>query len=279
MNKILIAPQTFKGTLNAFEAAQAMNAGVKKAWPEAVTIVSPLSDGGDGMLDILLKAKGGLPKTAFAANALGKRVKTNWGIFLQSQTAIIELAQICGLASLPASQRNPLTTTTYGVGEVIKTALDEGITDFLIGVGGSATNDGGAGIAQALGARLMDAQGNDLHFGGEYLVKLDRIDLSGMDPRLKNCRFKVACDVNSPLTGSLGASLTYSPQKGASPEAAKALEAALTHYAEVLEEKLGRSFDKIPGSWGCWRGCSRFGCLPGSRTFVRSRFVDGHVEY
>lgn len=251
MNKklhILIAPQAFKGTLSAYEAAQAMAVGVQQVLPNAYTILSPLSDGGDGMLDILLKAKGGSIKTSKATNALGKKVKAKWGVLPQGPTAIIELAQICGLASMPHSQRNPLMTTTFGVGEVIRSALDAGIEDFLIGLGGSATNDGGAGIAQGLGARLMDRRGNDLPFGGGSLAKLEKIDLSGLDHRLKKCRFKVACDVNNPLVGPTGASLIYSPQKGASPKTANKLEAALTHYADILEKMLGRNYHKLPGS-------------------------------
>jgi len=240
--KIIVAPQAFKGSLTAFEIAQAMQDGIVRVFPEAVVDKVPVADGGDGTLDILAKKYRRLQ-----VQGAVEPVQTSWGIVPDGSTAVIELAKICGLAIVPPDQRNPLLTTTYGIGEVITAALDEGIRRFVIGIGGSSTNDAACGMAQALGIKLLDAEGHDIPFGGGALSNLDSIDLSGLDPRMKESTFIVGCDVTNPLVGPQGASRVYSPQKGATPEMTRELENALQHFALVVARDLGVDLRDIPG--------------------------------
>ncbi|MFW6174153.1 MAG: glycerate kinase [Chloroflexota bacterium] len=237
--RVVIAPQGFKGSLTALEVAEAIERGVKRALPDAETVLAPVADGGDGTLQSLVDASGGHIETASVTDPLGRPVEALWGAMGDGKTAVIEMARASGLAMLRPEERDPLRATTRGTGELFKAALDAGYRNFIVGIGGSATNDGGAGMAQALGARFLDAQGNELPPGGAALAELDRIDMTGFDERLKGARVTVACDVNNPLCGDDGASAVFGPQKGATPEMVKQLDAALARFADVVERDLG----------------------------------------
>ncbi|HET6478101.1 MAG TPA: glycerate kinase, partial [Dehalococcoidales bacterium] len=204
--KIVIAPQGFKGNLTALEVARAIEEGVKRIVPDAETVLTPMADGGEGTVQALVDATGGKMMSTEVTGPLKERVNAHWGILSDNTTAVIEMASASGLPLVPAEKRNPLITTTYGTGELIRAALDRGCRKLIIGIGGSATNDGGAGMVQALGVKLLDTNEQPLGQGGGELAKLARIDLSGLDNRLAECRIEVACDVTNPLTGDEGAS-------------------------------------------------------------------------
>ncbi len=244
--KVVLAPQTFKGSISALEVARAMREGVLRVVPDANCDLVPVADGGDGTLETLVEGSGGQIRTADVTGPLGGSVNAQWGAMGDGDTAVIEMARTSGLALLTVERRDPLTATTYGLGEAIKQALDSGFRKFIVGIGGSATNDAGAGMAQALGVRLLDAHGDELPFGGAALARLARIDLSGLDRRAKESRFMVACDVSNPLTGPEGASAIYGPQKGATPAMIEQLDAALLHFAEVAKEDLGADINDAP---------------------------------
>jgi len=207
-----------------------------------------MADGGEGTVQALVDATGGRLITATVRGPLGDPVEATFGMMGDGETAVIEMAQASGLPLVPPERRNPLVTTTYGTGELILRALDEGARRLIIGIGGSATNDGGAGMAQALGARLLDAAGRDLEPGGAALANLARIDLTGLDPRARSLQITVACDVDNPLTGPRGASAVFGPQKGATPEMVAQLDTALRRFAEVIRRDLGLDVDPIPGA-------------------------------
>jgi glycerate kinase len=245
--KVVIAPQGFKGNLTALEVGQAVEKGIRKVVPDVQTVIKPMADGGEGTVQALVDALGGKMMATEVTDPLGGRVVAKWGL-LKDKTAVIEMAAASGLPLVPREKRNPLHTTTYGTGELIKAALDQGARKLIIGIGGSATNDGGAGMLQALGARLADAKGKDLPFGGAALSKLEHIDLCDMDPRLKDFEVVLACDVNNPLCGPCGASAVYGPQKGATPELVKQLDAALAHYADVVHRHLAVDLREVPGA-------------------------------
>ncbi len=248
--RIIIAPDKFKGSMTALEAATAMAEGVKSALPEAEIIVLPISDGGEGLVDALTGAGKGdsaLMRTT-VTGPLGDPVEAKWGLLDGGRTAVVEMSAASGLTLVPTERRNPAVTTTYGTGELIKAALDRGCNKLIVGIGGSATNDGGAGMAEALGAVLYDAAGEALPRGGAALINLERLDLSNLDPRLKNISTLVACDVDNPLTGPRGASFVYGPQKGASPETVAMLDRALERYAGLLEKELGLDLRAVPGA-------------------------------
>jgi len=246
--KILIAPDSFKESMTAVAAAEAMARGVRKAAPEAQIGMVPMADGGQGTVATMVAATGGRIISAEVTDPLGKKIKAQFGILGDGRTAVIEMAAASGLMLVPPERRNPLVTTTFGTGETIKAALGSGVKKIIIGIGGSATNDGGAGMAQALGAHLLNATGRDLPFGGAALAGLERIDASGLDPRLKNVELDVACDVTNPLLGEKGASAVFGPQKGATPETVKQLDAALAHYADILQRDLGKDVRNEPGA-------------------------------
>ena len=246
--KVVIAPQSFKGSISALDAARAMEEGVRRVVPDAETVLVPVADGGDGTLETLVEATGGDIRSATVTGPIGTAVTAEWGALGNGETAMVEMARTSGLALLSLDERDPLRATTYGLGEVIREALDAGFRSFIIGIGGSATNDGGAGMAQALGVRLLDETGNDLPPGGAALAELRRIDTSGLDERAIGAQFSVACDVSNPLTGPEGASAVYGPQKGATPELVDQLDGALKNFAEVVEREIGTSIDKVPGS-------------------------------
>ena len=248
MKTILVAPDSFKGSLSARDAADAMERGVKNILPDSVVVKHPISDGGEGLVDILTPALNGTFVTTEVSGPFpGQRAKARWGLSGDQSTGIIEMAEAAGLTLAPPGKRDPKIATTYGVGELIRVALDSGVTSLIIGIGGSATNDGGAGMAEALGVRFMNESGQPLGRGGTALAALDRIDVSDKDPRVDQIEILVASDVQNTLCGELGASAVYGPQKGASPRDVKALDTALFRYGEVLQSALGIDVLSIPG--------------------------------
>jgi glycerate 2-kinase len=246
--KFVLAPDSFKESMTAKEAADAMERGIKKVIPDADCVKVPMADGGEGTVQSLVDATEGEIIWTEVTGPDEKKVNAMFGILGDKETAIIEMASASGIHLIKKEERNPLFTTTYGTGELIKAALDKGVKTILIGIGGSATNDGGAGMVQALGAKLLDKDGNELPFGGGALNRLHKIDLSGLDSRLENTNVEVACDVTNPLTGKTGASNIFGPQKGATPEMIETLDANLKHYAEVIKEQLGKDVENIPGA-------------------------------
>ena len=246
--KIVIAPDSYKGSIYASDAARAMEDGVRRVLPDAEVVLVPVADGGDGTLETLVETSGGRIITSDVTGPLGEPVSAQWGAMGDGVTAVAEMARTSGLALVRLEDRDPLNATTYGLGEVILEALEAGYRRFILGIGGSATNDAGAGMAQALGVRLLDADGAELPPGGAALARLARIDTSGLDPRAADADFDVACDVNNPLTGPEGASAVYGPQKGATPEIVEQLDAALANFAEVVKRDLGADVDGVPGS-------------------------------
>ena len=236
------------------EAAKAMAEGVHRAAPDAETVLLPVADGGDGTLDVLVNAPapwngtGGRYFEATVTGPLGEFHIARWGTTGHLRTAVIEMARASGLALVPPDRRDPRTATTYGTGQLIRAALDAGYTDIIVGLGGSATNDGGAGMAQALGARLMNAAGRELPRGGAALARLEAIELGGLDPRLSRARLRGAADVMNPLCGSQGATRVYGPQKGATAEIVAELDDALRHYADIVRRELGIDILDMPGA-------------------------------
>ena len=246
--RILIAPQSLKGSLTAAEAGSSIAQGVQAVYPKAEIEIVPIADGGEGTVQALVDATNGKIIQQTVTGPLGKPVPAFFGLMGDGSTAAIEMASCAGLPLVPLDQRDPRITTTYGVGELILAALDHGSRHFIIGIGGSATNDGGAGMAQALGAALLSQQGTQTACGGAALATLAHISTSTMDPRLQECTLEVACDVTNPLCGPTGASAVYGPQKGATPEMVEELDSALAHYAQIIEQDLGMSVREIPGA-------------------------------
>src|SRR5579885_2096442 len=245
--RIVIAPQSLKGSLTAAEAGRAIAEGVRAVYPDADIAIVPVADGGEGTVQALVEATGGNIVRQVVTGPLGQPVEAFFGLLGDGRTAAIEMAACAGLPLVPPAQRDPRITTTYGVGELIRAALDHGYRRFILGIGGSATNDGGAGMAQALGATLMNREGQIVEPGGAALITLATISTERMDSRLTECIFDVACDVTNPLCGPKGATAIYGPQKGASPEMSIALDAALAHYARIIERDLGLAVADIPG--------------------------------
>lgn len=246
--RIVIAPQSLKGSLTAAEAGQAIAEGVREAYPEAEIEIVPVADGGEGTVQALVDATGGQIVSQTVTGPLGEPVDAFYGLLGDGRTAAIEMAACAGLPLVPVERRDPRITTTYGVGELMQAALDRGRRHFIIGIGGSATNDGGAGMAQALGAALLSQDQQPIARGGAALATLASISLETLDARLPECTIDVACDVNNPLCGPRGASAVYGPQKGATPEMVAQLDAALEHYAQIIERDLGAAVKDIPGA-------------------------------
>ena len=240
--KIVIAPQSFKGSVSALQAAQAIQRGALAASPDATTVLVPVADGGDGTLEVLVDSTGGRIFRSIVTGPLGHAVEASWGVLGDGQTAIIEMARASGLAMVPHRRRNPRTTTTYGTGEVIKEAMDRGFTRIIVGLGGSATNDAGMGMATALGARFLDEEGKPLARGGASLARLARIETGGLHPSLAQVSIIGATDVTNPLCGPSGASAIFGPQKGATPEMVAELDGALANFARVARRDLGVDF-------------------------------------
>ncbi len=246
--RLVIAPNAFKGSLSALEAADAIGEGVRAAAPDADLVLVPIADGGDGTVDALVAATHGERRTLRVRGPLGDPVDAHYGMVDGGSTAVVEMARAAGLALVPSEKRDPRVTTTYGVGELLQHAFDEGARHFIVGIGGSATNDGGAGMAQALGYHLLDENGHELPPGGLALKRLARIHTGGVHANWKEAQVEVACDVTNPLTGPSGASAVYGPQKGATPEMVAELDAALRRHAEVIRRDLGVDVEQLPGA-------------------------------
>ncbi|HEX3630574.1 MAG TPA: glycerate kinase, partial [Candidatus Dormibacteraeota bacterium] len=237
--RIVVAPNAFKGSLSAVEAAEAIREGIVAVVGDAEIVSVPIADGGDGTVDALVAATNGERRVIRVRGPLGELVDAEYGVIDGGQTAVIEMARAAGLALVPPARRNPAVTTTYGVGELLQHAYNGGARRFIVGIGGSATNDGGAGMAQALGYHLLDAAGQELPPGGLALQRLERIDGPDVHADWKQAQVQVACDVSNPLTGPNGASAVYGPQKGATPELVAQLDSALRRFAEVVRRDLG----------------------------------------
>ena len=246
--KIVIAPDSFKESLTALEVAEAIEAGLKKVLPDAEYVKVPMADGGEGTVQSLVDATEGRLISAEVCAPLGNKVKAEFGLSGDGRTAIIEMAAASGLHLVPSEKRNPLHTTSYGTGELILAALDEGVEKIIVGIGGSATNDGGAGMLQALGALLLDANKQPIGAGGGCLQDLAAIDLSGLDKRLADVEIVVACDVDNPLCGEKGASAVFGPQKGATAEMVQALDSGLQHFAALAARDLGLDIQSPAGA-------------------------------
>lgn len=267
--KIVIAPDSFKECLAAEDVAEAMARGVRTAAPRAEVVTVPMADGGEGTVRALVAATGGELRLARVAGPWGEPVDAEFGLLGDGKTAAIEMAAASGLPLVPRDRRDPTRTTTFGTGELISAALDAEAERLILGIGGSATVDGGAGMAQALGARLLDAAGEPLGRGGGALARLARIDVSAMDSRLADVRCEVACDVDNPLAGPRGAARVYGPQKGATPAMIEQLDEALAHFADIAERDLGVHVRDVPGAGAAG------GLGAGLMAFLGARLVPG----
>lgn len=245
--RVLVASDSYKGSLSSLKVGEAVSDGVRRVFPDALVRIIPIADGGEGTVQTLIYSGGGEYLYRMVTSPLGDKIEALMGM-LPDKTAVIEMAAASGLPLVPLTQRNPLLTTTKGTGDLIKYALEEGAQQILIGIGGSATNDGGAGMAEALGVKFLDIEGQELPPGGASLINLHRIDISGLDSRINNVKITVICDVDNPLCGERGASAIYGPQKGATTEMVSLLDKALAHYAKVIQEQFGTSILKIPGA-------------------------------
>lgn len=245
---IVLAPDSFKESMTAKEVCESMEAGIKKINKDITCIHVPMADGGEGTMQSLVDATCGKVHSLDVIGPLGDEIKAEYGILGDGEIGILEMASASGIHLVPKEKRNPLITTSYGTGQLIKACLDKGVKKLLIGIGGSATNDGGAGVVQALGGKLLDKEGNELDFGGGQLRKLHKIDLTNFDKRLKDIKIEVACDVNNPLCGEKGASNVFGPQKGATPEMIDLLDDSLNHYANIIKEQIGKDVLNVPGA-------------------------------
>ena len=246
--RILIAPDSFKGSLSAHEAASAIERGVLQALPDATVVRHPVSDGGEGLVAVVTPVLGGRMVTTSVSGPLpGQRVEARWGLSADGSVALIEMAEAAGLQLVPPDRRDPKVTTTYGVGELITAALDAEVSSVIIGIGGSATNDGGAGMAEALGVRFFNSSGNPVGRGGAALLNVARVDIRGKDPRLNSVEMLVACDVQNTLCGKQGASAVYGPQKGATPSDVSLLDKALERFGTMIQSEMSIDVLEISG--------------------------------
>lgn len=246
--KFVLAPDSFKESMTSKEACEAMEKAIRKVIPDAECIKIPMADGGEGTTEALVESTNGELFEVEVTGPLGNKIKANFGILGNKTTAVIEMASASGIQLVKREERNPLIATTYGSGELIKAALDKGIKHIVMGIGGSATNDGGAGMIQALGGKLKDKDGNEISFGGGSLDKVCSIDLKDLDSRLKDVKIEVACDVTNPFVGENGASAVFGPQKGATPEMVEILDNNLKHFAEVIKKDLGKDIADVEGA-------------------------------
>ncbi|CEO38095.1 glycerate kinase [Photobacterium kishitanii] len=246
--KIIIAPDSYKESLTAMEVATAIEAGFRQVMPNAEYIKLPMADGGEGTVQSLIDASNGTIIHHPVTGPLGEQVQGFFGIMGDGKTAVIEMAAASGLHLVSPEQRNPMLTTSYGTGELILAALEQGVEHIIVGIGGSATNDGGIGMAQALGVQLLDNNGQSLGFGGQALAQLATIDISHIDPRLATIKLEVACDVDNPLCGAKGASAVFGPQKGATPAMVTELDQNLAHYAAIIERDLAIDVKHMAGA-------------------------------
>ncbi|MCX8130451.1 MAG: glycerate kinase [Clostridia bacterium] len=266
--RVLIAMDSFKGSLTSFEAADAVEKGLKRVFKNASVEKVAVADGGEGTVDALVQSLDGEFVSIEVSDPLGNKVQARYGI-VNGDTAVIEMAEASGLCLIPESKRNPLITSTFGTGELIADALKRGCTKVIMGIGGSATNDGGMGMAKALGVKFYDADGNDVGHGGGALGRLVRIDVSGMNTEVGKAEFLAACDVNNPLYGNTGASKIFAPQKGATDEMVEILDRNLCHYASIVKNCLGIDLEEVPGAGAAG------GLGAGLMVFCKAKLVKG----
>ena len=269
MLKVVVAPNSFKGSLSASQAAAAIARGVREAFPDAEVVEIPVADGGEGTVDALVAARNGTFRSVQVDGPLGDPVSAVFGLIDDGRTGVVELASASGLTLIPPEKRDPRKASTFGFGQLLDAARRQGVTSIIAGIGGSATNDGGAGMGQALGYRLLDSDGRDLARGGAALARLANIDASGFDPAWRSVSIMVASDVTNPLTGPQGASHIYGPQKGADTAAVSELDRALAHLAEVIERDLGKRVSEVPGAGAAG------GAGAGLLAFLDARLVPG----
>jgi glycerate 2-kinase len=268
--KILVAPNAFKESMSAMEAAQAIALGIHTILPKAKITTIPIADGGDGTLEAVVAATRGRMLKAKVVNPLGKRILAEYGITGDGKTAIIEMSRASGLALVPPAKRNPMVTTSYGTGQLIQAALGRGVESIILGIGGSATVDGGIGALQALGVAFLDARGRQVGFGGKGLLALEQINLSKLNSRLRQTQILLACDVDNPLVGVKGAAAVFGPQKGATPAMVKKLDAGLGRLARIIQKNMGEDISRIPGAGaaggiaGSFKGLLKAQLRPGS---------------
>ena len=267
--KVVVAPNSFKGSLSAAQAAAAIARGVRVARPDAEVVEIPVADGGEGTVEALVSARKGTYRSAEVDGPLGDPVQATYGLIDGGRTGVVELASASGLTLIPSENRDPRRASTYGFGQLLDAVRKQGVASIIAGIGGSATNDGGAGMAQALGYRLLDEAGRELPRGGAALARLARIDASGFDKAWRAVSVMVASDVTNPLTGPQGASYVYGPQKGADLEAVRELDRALAHLAEVIERDLGKRVADLPGAGAAG------GAGAGLIAFLGARLVPG----
>lgn len=246
--KVVIATDSLKGSLSSMEAGMAIKDGILAAKPDAEVIVKPLADGGEGTTDALIEGMNGERIDLTVTGPMHTPVDAYYGYLKDTNTAVMEMASAAGITLVPDSEKNPLLATSYGVGEMINDAIQRGCRNFIIGIGGSVTNDGGIGMLKALGVRFLDENGEDAGEGGQALAKVARIDVSGMNPLLKECHIQVACDVNNPLCGENGSTYVYGPQKGVTEDMKKTLDEAMAHFARVTSETLENDYMNTPGA-------------------------------
>ena len=256
--EIVAAIDSFKGSMTSVQAGKAAAKGIHKVDPEAKVHVRPLADGGEGTVEALVSGMNGTIRKVSVTGPIGKTVVCEYGVIentdgktgekTEEKTAVIEIAKAAGLTLLSEEERNPLYTTTYGVGEVIKDAVRNGCRKFIVGIGGSATNDGGIGMLQALGFRFLDAYGKQVGEGAQALGNVAQVDCAGADPRLVSCRFRIACDVTNPLCGKNGATYVFGPQKGVTEEMKQPLDAAMARYGQAVAKAIGTDYMQEPGA-------------------------------
>lgn len=246
--KVVIAIDSLKGSLSSMEAGMAIKDGILAAKPDAEVIVKPLADGGEGTTDALIEGMNGERIDLTVTGPMHTPVDAYYGYLKDTNTAVMEMASAAGITLVPDSEKNPLLATSYGVGEMINDAIQRGCRNFIIGIGGSVTNDGGIGMLKALGVRFLDENDEDAGEGGQALAKVARIDVSGMNPLLKECHIQVACDVNNPLCGENGSTYVYGPQKGVTEDMKKTLDEAMAHFARVTSETLENDYLNTPGT-------------------------------
>jgi glycerate 2-kinase len=282
--KIIVAPNSFKGSISATQAATAIARGVHEVFPDAEVVEIPIADGGEGTVEALVSAHQGTYEWVNVEGPLGAPVLASYGLIDKGKTAVVELASASGYVLISPAARDARKTSTYGFGQLLEAARKAGVETIIAGIGSSATNDAGAGMAQALGYRLLDRGGRDLPRGGAALQTLDRIDGSKLNPGWRSVRVMVACDVTNPLTGPEGASYVYGPQKGADPITVAALDRALGHFAQVIERELGKRVADIPGAGaagGTGAGLMAFldaKLVPGAALVVGASSFDSALE-
>ncbi|HZG60105.1 MAG TPA: glycerate kinase [Anoxybacillus sp.] len=269
---IVIAPDSYKGSLTAIEVGTTIQQAFLSEFPHAIIEVVPMADGGEGTLDAFMYAIGGERFCVEATGPLGDKIETEYGVLKDGKTVVIEIAKIAGLPMVPPEKRDPYKTTSYGIGEVMIHAMEKGYRQFIIGLGGSATNDGGLGMLQALGVTFIDGNGETVKPFGEFVKEVAIADFSSLHPLVKECQFQIASDVDNPLCGERGASHVFGPQKGATPHQVFELDNALDHYANVIEKEIGKSFKNVKGA-GAAGGLGYAFLLLGGNMMSGSRIV------